>query len=77
MPHMDYNWWWFGGMHFLWWLFWIFLILAVVILLRPGRSYASRAERERPLDILQRRYAAGEITTEEYEDRKGRLEHDR
>ncbi len=32
--------------------------------------------RETPLGILQRRYAAGEITTEEYEQRKMRIERD-
>ncbi|MFN0087160.1 MAG: SHOCT domain-containing protein [Blastocatellia bacterium] len=30
-----------------------------------------------PLKILQRRYAAGEISTEEYEERKSGLERDR
>lgn len=32
--------------------------------------------REKPLDILQRRYAAGEMTTEEYKQRKAILEED-
>jgi putative membrane protein len=76
MPHMDYDWWW-GGMHLIWWLFWIALIVGFVFLLRPLRRYQPHAERERPLEILQRRYAAGEITTQEYEERKERLEGNR
>ena len=38
----------------------------------PGRP-----ARETPLDILQRRYAEGEISTEEYDEHKERLERDR
>ncbi|MEO8467221.1 MAG: SHOCT domain-containing protein [Gammaproteobacteria bacterium] len=29
-----------------------------------------------PIHLLQRRYAAGEISTEEYEERKTRIERD-
>ena len=35
-----------------------------------------RMYREDPLGILQRRYAAGELTTAEYEERKARIERD-
>ena len=35
---------------------------------------ARRKVKANPLGILQRRYAAGEITTQEYEERKKRLE---
>ncbi|HVZ85649.1 MAG TPA: SHOCT domain-containing protein [Polyangia bacterium] len=31
---------------------------------------------EHPLSVLQRRYAAGEITTQEYEERRARIEND-
>lgn len=37
-----------------------------------GRS----ATIDRPLDLLQKRYASGEITTEEFEERRRRLEPD-
>ena len=36
----------------------------------PGRR------RETPLEILQRRYAAGEVTDKEYEERKAKLNRD-
>ena len=64
---------WFWGMHLFWWLFWFALIAAFFSLLAPVPRHRMR---ETPLQILQRRYAAGEISTEEYEERKTRLERD-
>jgi putative membrane protein len=64
---------WFLGMHLLWWLFWIVLILVIIGLLNP---VPRRKVLETPLQVLQRRYAAGEISTQEYEERKARLEQD-
>jgi len=64
--------WSFWGMHAFWWFFWIVVIGAAVFLFQApaGRT----TERETPLDLLQRRYAAGEISKEEYEERKRTLE---
>jgi putative membrane protein len=76
MPHMN-NGWWFWGMHLFWWLFWIVLIVLIFWLSGPLARNTARGSRETPLEILQRRYAAGEISTEEYEERKSRLERDR
>lgn len=76
MPHMNDGWW-FWGMHLFWWLFWIILIVLLLWLPGPLARNRARGSRETPLEILQRRYAAGEISTEEYEDRKSRLERDR
>ena len=63
----------FLGMHFFWWIFWVLLIVAAFGLFEPVPRQKGRTN---PLDILQRRYAAGEITTQEYEERKQRLEED-
>ncbi|MGD9878500.1 MAG: SHOCT domain-containing protein [Reyranella sp.] len=64
---------WLWGMHVLWWLFWFVVIALFFSLLTP----VPRARiRETPLQILQRRYAAGEVTTAEYEERKALLERD-
>ena len=63
----------FWGMHFFWWLFWIG---AMVLLFTPITPVSVSRRRETPLEILQRRYAAGELTTEGYEERKARLEGD-
>lgn len=57
----------------------LLLVAAVVALLtwRPGRGHVAAGPgapgRETPLDILQRRFAAGEIDADEYERRKGVL----
>ena len=66
--------WWFLGMHMFWWLFWIMLLVwayryAVATLKRQGAD-----RHQTPLEVLQRRYAAGELSTPEYEERKARLE---
>ncbi len=70
---MSYVGWGFMGMHVLWWLFWIVLIVVAFFFFTPvPRS----RPRETPLELLQKRYAAGEISSEEYEERKARLERD-
>lgn len=70
---MHFDGWGFLGMHVFWWLFWIVLILALFGLFEP---VPRRRVRETPLQVLQRRYAAGELSTQEYEERKVRLERD-
>jgi len=70
---MHYDGWGFWGMHIFWWLFWIALIVVFFALIEPvprGRR------RDTPLELLQRRYAAGEIGEKEYEERKRTLERD-
>jgi putative membrane protein len=66
------------GMHFAWWIFWIVVvILGVWFVTRarmPGPTSPPESA-ESPLDILRRRYANGEISTDEYEERKSRLEN--
>ncbi len=58
------------GMHWIWWLVWVAVIAAAwwAFSKRPATS-----PEPTPLDRLQRRYADGEITTDEYEERKARL----
>ena len=72
MYHDGYMSW---GMGFGWMgvLFWIVLIVLFFGLATPvPRSRAKQT----PLEILQRRYAAGEISTSEYEERKEKLTRD-
>jgi len=70
---MHYGEWSLWGMHVFWWLFWIVVIVVLAFSIAP----VPRGRRsETPLGLLQRRYAAGEISTEEYEERKAKLEHD-
>jgi len=70
---MHYGEWGFWGMHVFWWLFWIAVIVALFAAFTP---VSRRRRRETPLELLKRRYAAGEISTEEYEERKAKLEHE-
>jgi len=62
------------GMHVLWWLLWVPLTIVLVTLLltTPRKILWQRA----PLEILRSRYAAGEISTEEYLERKKVLDPD-
>ena len=66
----------FFGMHAFWWLFWIVLVVAVFSMAEVTPKSKTR-KRETPLELLQRRYAAGEISSEEYTERKTKLEADR
>jgi putative membrane protein len=70
---MHYGEWFFWGMHVFWWLFWIAVI---VVMFAPFTPVSRYRRRETPLELLQRRYAAGEISTEEYEERKAKLKLD-
>ena len=63
---------WMMGMHYVWWLFWLVVIVAAVVLI-ARRPSASPPTQPTPLEILERRYAAGEITTEEFDERKAKL----
>jgi putative membrane protein len=65
----------FFGMHLLWWLFWMIMIVALLSWAPPVSRRRMRVY-EHPLATLQRRYAAGELTTAEYEERKARIEQD-
>ena len=67
------GWWWgFGALHML--LFWAVLIFVIVVLVRwitsmPGPR-GSDGGAGRALDILNERYARGEIDKEEFERKK-------
>lgn len=65
-----------GGMHALWWLFWLVLI-GVLLFYVFGRSGGRRRQPpETALELLQRRLASGEITSQQYEERKALLDRD-
>jgi putative membrane protein len=68
---MSYYW----GMHTFWWIWWFFLWIMFLSFFMPVRRTTYR-QMQSPLQLLQRRYAAGEITSEEYEERKTKLLRD-
>lgn len=67
-------WWFMGGF----WLLVLALLALVVIKLLPSRtSDASSAARETPEDILDRRFARGEIDAAAYQEQRSVLEQSR
>jgi putative membrane protein len=58
-----------------WWIFWLLAIVLLFSLATPVPKSRARPS-ETALEILQRRYARGEIDTTEYEERKARLASD-
>ncbi len=72
----DGHGWGFGGG--LMWLFWILLIMVIVWIIKGGAggssSKTSRNEKT-PLEILEQRFARGEIDKDEFEEKRKLLEH--
>jgi putative membrane protein len=68
--HWDYGW----GMGFGWIfmvLFWALVILGIVYLLKLiSGSSRKEGRSETALDILKKRYASGEISKDEFEEKK-------
>lgn len=64
----------FWGMHFFWWIFWILIVIWIMI--KPWPFKSGKDQKNTAMDILRKRYANGEITTEEFKERKAELERD-
>ena len=71
MWHYDGHHFW--GMHWFWWILWVIFIFWIFA--TPYDVPGQRKKKESPLDILKKRYAAGEINTQEFEERKKVLEN--
>lgn len=65
MNHYGYQ---FVGMHFIWWIIWIGLLFWIFA--TPYNIPGQRKKKDSPLDILQKRFASGQITKEEYQEHK-------
>lgn len=63
-----YNYW---GMNFVWWIIWILFIIWIFV-----TPWGYPRTRDTSYDILRKRFAAGEITKEEYQESKKTLEED-
>jgi putative membrane protein len=62
------------GMHLIWWFVWMMLL--VWIFLTPWAIPGQRWKKSSALDILQQRFASGQITNAEYEEKKKILVRD-
>ena len=57
----------------MWWWKLIPIVLVLGVFLYNGRNKQNNVKRENPLDILNSRFAKGEISKEEYEEQKRML----
>ena len=73
----------FGNGGFMWgggfmWIFWLLIIVLIVVLIRAmagagGGSGGQQREHKTALEILEERYARGEIDDDEFQRRKREL----
>ena len=70
MLYANYYW----GMNLMWWVVWLILLFWIFAL--PYDIPYQRQKKDSPLDILQRRFASGEITNEEYQEKKEIIKKD-
>ena len=64
----------FWGMHLIWWIVWFVMLFWVFAI--PYNIPGQRIKKDSPLDILQKRFASGQLTNEEYQEKKKILESD-
>ena len=62
------------GMNLIWWVIWLFFIFWIFAI--PYNIPGQRRKKDSPLDILQKRFASGQITNEEYNEKKRILQND-
>tara|TARA_R110002111_G_scaffold144021_1_gene210192 strand:- start:691 stop:912 length:222 start_codon:yes stop_codon:yes gene_type:complete len=60
--------WYFGGMHWIWWGLWIVLIFWIFLI--PYPTPGQKRKKDSAMEILRERFARGEISEEEFEQRK-------
>ena len=63
----------FWGMHLIWWFIWVIILLSIFA---TPYNIPGPLKKNSPLNILQKRFASGEITNEEYQEKKKILETD-
>ena len=71
MFYENYYW----GMNVMWWLVWMFILVWIFAV--PYDIPGQRNRRETALDILQKRFAAGQISMNEYNEKKQLVNKDR
>jgi putative membrane protein len=68
MFYEGYHFW---GMHLFWWIIWVIILFWIFAI--PNDIPGQRQKKESNLDILKRKYASGEFSTQEYLERKENL----
>jgi putative membrane protein len=69
---MFYDGYHFWGMHLVWWFFWVLMLFWIFA--TPYDIPGQRRRSSSPLDILKSRLASGDISKEEYYEKKSILE---
>ena len=64
----------YGGMNFIWWIIWMIVIFWIFA--TPYNIPGQRTKKDSPLDLLQKRFALGQINNDEYQEKKKILEND-
>lgn len=62
----------FFGMHLFWWIIWMVLIFWIFV--TPYAIPGQRRKKDTAVDILNKRFAGGQITRDEYEETKKIIE---
>jgi len=70
---MNYEYYNFWGMHLIWWFLWVVVLFWVFA--TPYNIPGQRTKKETPLDILNKRFASGEINREEFLEKKKLIEN--
>ena len=70
MFYTNYYW----GMNFVWWIIWMGLLLWIFAV--PYDIPGQRRRIDSPLDILQKRFASGQISSDEYSEKRKIIEND-
>ncbi|WP_428659885.1 SHOCT domain-containing protein [Runella sp.] len=70
MFYANYYW----GMNLIWWIAWVILLFWIFAI--PYDIPGQRKKKDSPLKLLQRRFVLGQISAEEYNEKKKYLQAD-
>lgn len=65
--------WYFVGMHWIWWILWLILIFWIFLI--PYPTPGQRRSKDKAMEALRERYAQGELSDEEFEQKKKVLQN--
>ena len=69
MNYAEFTFW---GMHLVWWVIWGALIFWIYAI--PYDIPGQRSNKNTPINVLKKRFAAGQISNEEFREKKKLLE---